>query len=314
MQKLAVWIFALCCTVALGSTAQLPENLAFLESLSNDETAMVEAARNFISQEKELIETDKGLLVQYRESGKRELAESNIAEIGRRIETMDAAWTYVLSKFRNNAAANNYYGELLYDCRGNHARGLERWKIALAIDEDLDRAHNNLGIHYFHSGEVPRGLEHLTRALKLDPKNPDYLFNAAQMYLNFFPQLEKELGLTKQKLYKKAMAFSRDAARYGEGDYSLHKDFADNFWSGSNFGVKVNWEDAAEAWREAREYARDQSDVFHALMNEGRTWVHAERWDNALERLNEASQIRPDGPAIKTLLERAKAGAAASED
>lgn len=274
---------------------------------------MVEAAHRFYTQSKKLLEWDQALLADHRKAGHQELATAKEAEIERRVELMETAWTYVLSVFKNNATANNYYGEFLYDYRNEKRKGFQHWMIAVKIDDDLHRAHNNLSIHYFHFGDVPKGLKHLTQALKLDPKNPDYLFNAAQMYLNFFPQLEKALGLTKRKLYKKAMAFSRDAARYGEEDYTLYQDYAVNFWAGENLGVKVDWEDAAVAWQEARKHARSQSDMFYTLINEGRVWLKAERWDNALEPLTAASQIRPNGPAIKKLMGRAKAGAAASK-
>lgn len=313
MTKLAAWICALACTATWCGAAQLPEELAVIESLSADETAMVEAAHRFYTQSKKLLEWDQALLADHRTAGQQELAKSKQAEIERRIELMETAWTHVLSVYKNNATANNYYGEFLYDYRKEERKGFQHWMIAVKIDDGLHRAHNNLGIHYFHSGDVPKGLSHLTKTLKLDPKNPDYLFNAAQMYLNFFPQLEKALGLTKPRLYKKAMTFSRDAARYGEGDYTLYKDYAVNFWAGENLGVKVNWVDAAKAWQEARKYAPSQSETFHTLINEGRAWLKAERWDNALNPLTAASRIRPNGPAISTLMKRAKAGAAASK-
>lgn len=317
MSRITAWIGALVFTTALcGAQPEiqtLPKELAVLETLVGDEAALVEAARRFVTREESLVEWDRELLRDLNLKSQQEMAVAKRAEIQHRYEMMGVAWEYVLSQFPNNAAANNYYGELLYDVRGDEVAGFMRWKKALAIDKELDRAHNNLGIHYFHNGDVALGLKHLTEALKLDPKHPDYLYNAAQMYLNFFPQLEKALGLTKRKLYKKAMTFSRDAARYGEEDYSLYEDYAVNFWAGENLGVEVDWEDAAKAWQEARKYARVETDLFHTLINEGRAWLKAERWDVALERLTEASLIKPDGPAIKTLMGRARAGAASEE-
>lgn len=313
MTKLAPLICALACTVAWCSAAQLPEALAVIESLSADETAMVEAAHSFYTQSKTLLEWDQALLADHIAADQRELAKAKQAEIKRRTELMETAWTYVLSVHQNNAVANNYYGEFLYDYQKDERKGFQHWMKAVKIDDDLHRAHNNLGIHYFHYDDIPKGLQHLTKALKLDPKNPDYLFNAAQMYLNFFPQLQEELGLTKPRLYKKAMTFSRDARRYGEDDYTLYKDYALNFWAGKNLGVKVNWVDAAKAWQEARKHAPNQAETLSTLMNEGRAWLLAEKWDNALEPITEASRIRPGGPAISTLMKRAKAGAAAGE-
>jgi tetratricopeptide (TPR) repeat protein len=176
------------------------------------------------------------------------------------------------------------------------------------MDEDLAMPYNNLGLHYFHSGDYDRGLTNIGKALDLEPENPDFLFNTTQIYLTYFPQIEKEFGMDKEKLYKEAMRMSKDAAKYAPNDFQILQDYAANFYAGENFGVEVNWSEAALAWQQALPMAPSDADKFYVLLNEGRTWKFANQPGKAAEALNKALVYEPDSRVAKQLLEELASG------
>lgn len=303
-------IAALLATLAVFAAGPLSPELEDLASIADNEALLVETVRRFDLQQQALIEWDRELAQSYAEEGKNDLAQTKADDIEHRIDLIGEAWNFARGYYHDNARVNNYLGEFLYDFRGDTSGALRYWKLALNLDKKLGAVHNNLAIHYFHVGDYDRGLHHVGRALKLEPKNPDYLFNVAQMYLIHFPQIGERYGLSKATLYEQAMRHSRDAARYAPDDYALLLDYAVNFFASENFGVNVNWENAAQAWERARERAPTKTDHFYTLLNEGRVWIRAEQWDKAAQRLQEALQARPESAVAQKLLEEARANAA----
>lgn len=293
--------------VVPGAPAQtLPSELAHLLPLVGDAKQLVDAARRFDVQQKALMEWDDLLIEQYMDEGKRDLAETKMKDLERRIELTDTAWRFVLGHYPNDARANNYYGEFLYDIKGEEAKALTFWLLAVRLDEKLSLVHNNLGVHYFHVGEYDKGLKHLGRALDLEPKNPDYLYNMAQMYLIYFPQLERKFNMPRAKLYKEAMRLSENAVKYAPDDYEMAMDYAVNFFAAENFGVQADWAKAAKAWEAARKLARNQHDVFYTHLNEARVWIEAKNWAKALPALEAARAIEPDSVIVQELIEKTR--------
>lgn len=285
----------------------LSDELARLSALTGDEKQLVDAARRFHLQQEALIEWDLALADQYLEEGKSDLAQTKREDLRHRIALMGEAWQFVLSHHPNSARANNYFGEYLYDHRNDIVGGVRSWTLAVSLDEDLSAGHNNLGIHYFHVGDYDQGLRHLGRALELEPKNPDYLYNLAQMYLIHFPQIQARYDMSLGKIYKEAMRLSGEAARFAPEDFDVLQDYAVNFYAAENFGVEADWKEAAMAWKQARTKARTKMDIFYTLLNEGRAWIRAEQWEKAVKRLEEALEKRPESAVVKGLLEKTKA-------
>ncbi len=56
----------------------------------------------------------------------------------------------------------------------------------------------------------------MEEALEVEPDNPDFLYNATQLYLNFYPQVAKRYEWPKKKVYHEAMKMSRKAAKLAE--------------------------------------------------------------------------------------------------
>lgn len=286
--------------------ADLPQELKFLETLEADEAALVDAGRRFQLQQFGLMDWDQQLTESYARDGQRDLAVAQQDEMQKRGTHIRAMWEWILERYPQNARAHNYYGEYLFDYAGDEAGGIKHWMTASQIDADLGPAQNNLGIYYFHTGDYARGLEHLERALKIEPENPDYLYNMAQMYLIHFVQIEKLTKTPRDKLYKQAMDMSKKAAELMPADFDIVQDYAVNFFASQNFGVEVDWADAAAAWKRTQAVARTEDERFYALLNEARAWMNGEQPRNAVAPLEAAVQIHTDNAVAQQLLAKAR--------
>ncbi len=295
--------------LSVGVYAQLPDELAHLAALAEDQDELVSAARRFDLQQQELIGWDRSLVEKFMSQGKPDLAATQQAATRKRVDLIRTAWVYVTDRYPNNARAVNYYGEFLYDYDNNQAKALQNWRVAVKLDDELAAAHNNLGIHFFHTGGYKNGLDHLQRALDLEDDNPDFLFNMSQMYLLFFPQLGRMLDLSKEKIYKEAMRMSKRATQFAPDDYDILLDYATNFYAAENFDIESDWEEAALAWQRARAKARTETETFFTFLNEGRTWLRSNKKGNAVKPLEEAAALRPQSPVVKKLLKEARRGA-----
>lgn len=285
----------------------LPTELIQLQELVGDPGELVGAARRFDLQQQKLFQWDGELARKHAASGQQDLAATKAEESRRRLALIEQAWLFTLNYYPNDARANNYYGEFLYDYRARIPDAIQKWHLAARMDSGLASPHNNLGIHYFHTGDYDNGLKHLSKALKLEPKNPDFLYNLSQMYVIHFPYLQQKYKMPERRLYNEAMRLSREAAKYAPGDYDIVKDYAMNFFAGANFGVEVDWDKAAEAWDQAGNLARDAPERFHCQIWEGRAWIKAGEWARALAVLNEAHQFKPDSEVVQKLIDETEA-------
>ncbi len=309
MNRKLWWIAILVFGTSVGASSQdLPPELKHLESLASDQTALVDSARRFHLQQQSLIEWDLRMITDYNRQGERLLAEEKQRELNRRVDLLEAQWKWILARYPNDARANNYYGEFLFDYGGDEAAGLKHWLTAVKLDDTCAPAHNNLGIQYFHTGNYAEGLQHLQRAVELEPDSPDYLYNMAQMYLIHFHVLEGALKLSHDKIYREAMKMSKKAADLAPEDFDILQDYAVNFYAAENFGVEVDWSEAAEAWRRALPHVRTEDEKFYALLNEGRAWIRSSKPQNAVRPLEDAIAMNSASDVAKELLAKARGG------
>lgn len=290
-----------------GAQGTLPSELVHLQELVGDAGQLVAAARRFDLQQQKLIEWDRELAREHADAGRRDLVETKGEDSDRRLALIEQSWLFALQYYPNDARANNYYGEFLYDYRRRVPEAVQKWLLASRMDSGLASPHNNLGIHYFHIGDYDNGLKHLRSALKLEPKNPNFLYNLSQMYVIHFPYLQRKYGMPEKKLYKEAMRLSKEAAKYAPDDYDIVKDYALNFFAGENFGVDVPWNEGAKAWIQARNLARTEAEQFHCHLQEGRAWIKAGESARALAALNEARAFEPGSAVIQKLIDETEA-------
>ncbi len=283
------------------------EEWTWVDEAGGDPATLVEKVRAFDRLHRDLAEE---IIVAYRKvagtPASEEKAKDLLDQAGAHIALIREAYERAAALQPNNAALLNYRGEFLYDVMGDEAEGVRLWRRAVELDDTLAPAHNNLGIHYFHSGNYEEGLKELDRALKLDREHPDFLFNMAQMYLIHTPQVMELRHWSEKKIYREAMKLSRKAVKQAPDDYALARDYAMNFFSAERFGVKPDWERAAEAWAAARACAPAETDVFYTWLNQGRVLVAAREDEKAVKCLEQALAIKADSTAATDLLAGAR--------
>lgn len=194
------------------------------------------------------------------------------AEIAACIARLKALAAFGLKSYDHNARVHNFNGTVAYDALNRQLDGVKEWLAAVSLDPDYSDPYNNLGMHYFHSGEYVLGFQNMDRALELEPKNPDYCFNMAQNYLIYRPQTEKQRGWDDKRIYKEAMKLSKKAAKLAPEDFQILQDYAVNFLAAENFGETPDWKAAAKAWEVARKHAKRDVDIYFTWLNEGRSW------------------------------------------
>lgn len=291
--------------------AALPEELSSLQELWGDEEKLIDGVRQFDLVQQALADWDADQLApQYAQAGDLELAKQKQQEARHRLEVIQRAYEEVLKRYPDNARARIYLGELLYDRYGKHDEGLRLWQEAAKLDPKQPEVWNDLAIHYSHVGELDKALDYYDKALALDPNNADFLYNIVQVYLTYWPDVERHYKWSRAQLFRKAMEYSKKAIELRPDNYPMLQNYAENYFvGGENMKLPVNWEDAAAAWQKVRESAREKDETFNAYMWEARAWLRANRKDQAAKCLEEALKLYPKSQVAQRLLAEVKPGA-----
>ena len=233
MIRITTAIALLVSAACLAQNPDLPEELAGLVPLLDDQARLFETVRALDKRETALAQEEfaraKGLAGQ---DGEGERAEALRTQAEKRLSLVRLAYEELLERHPGSAQGHNFYGELLYDHFSDEAAALKEWRLAEALDRKYSAPLNNLAIHYCHNAEPLRGLDYFERVLELDPDQPDYLFNVVQVYLTQFPEVQARYGWDSPRLYAEAMKLSKRAVEKDPDDYDLWKDYAQNPFSG----------------------------------------------------------------------------------
>ncbi len=235
------------------------------------------------------------------EEGKKELQRANGELLLSR-----QAYELALQRYPDHALLHNYYGEILFDRFDEQEAGVGEWKKAIKLDGKLGRAHNNLGVFLCHAGGYAEGLASLDKAVLLEPENPDYQYNIAQIYLAHWPQVMEIRKWTAGDLFKAAMTASETASRCAPDDFELAADYARNFFVGEEIGIAPDWDRAAKAWQRVRQLVRNDDEKFNAWLNEGRVWYKANKAGRAVKCCDEALKVRPQSMVAEELKNMAR--------
>lgn len=303
---LAIFLLAVTKLNAQVEVRLIPE-IVSLQNFADDPVKLVDAARRYQLQQADLTGWDLELAHKHDEADENASRDSRGEQIQKRTANMQAVWDYVLSEYPNNVRALNYFGEFWYDYGGDSNKAITYWKRSAALDSATGFADNNLGLHYFHTGQYKFGHNYLEKALESDETNPDFLFNMAQMYLTYFVQLEEILKIDRKRLFREAMKYSKDAAKYAPDDLEIVQDYAVNFFAGANLGVDADWKAAARAWVDVRALVTNREQRFYTLLNEGRCWTREKDSARALERYEQALALRPESVIAQELVVKTKA-------
>lgn len=238
--------------------------------------------------------------------GEKDAAYAAAQESERHINLVQSAYDMGLGNFSDSAVMHNYYGEFIYDCLGDSHRAAQHWKKAIQHDPNLARAHCNFGMYALHSGMYSTGFESMDIALRLEPDNPDYLYNMVQAYFAHSLHLMQARKMSRDKIFTEAIKMSEKAADILPDDFEVLRDYALNFFLGEEYGVKVNWKDAAKAWQEARTKARTDAERFNTWLNEARVYKNSGDSKKTMECLDAAKAIWPDSPVVQQLIKDLK--------
>jgi tetratricopeptide (TPR) repeat protein len=238
--------------------------------------------------------------------GDKEAAYAAAQESERHINLVQSAYEMGLGHYDDSAILHNYYGEFIYDYLGDANKGAQHWKKAIQNDPNLARAHCNFGMYALHNGMYSIGFESMDTALRLEPDNPDYLYNMVQAYFAHSLYLMQERKMNRAKIFTEAMKMSKKAADILPEDFEILRDYGLNFFLGEEYGEKVNWKDAAKAWQKARTKARTDAERFNTWLNEARVYKNMEDSKKTLECLNAALEIWPDSPVVQELIKDLK--------
>ena len=208
----------------------------------------------------------------------------------------------VHAKYPDNPLAMTFYGSILYYELGRQDEAVMLWKRASVVNDKLPEPINELYIHYFHVGDYANGWEAMEKVRKLAPDDPDVLFNLAQTFLTYAPQVKQRYEWNDKKVYEEAMKCSKKAAEKLPQDFQVLQDYANNFYAAENFGVEADWKDALEAWSKARAYAPNEYNVFYCWLNEARCAIRKGDKSHATTALGEALKIEPESKAANNLL------------
>jgi Tfp pilus assembly protein PilF len=286
---------------ALCATAQSDAEKARIDTLIADSATVGAKVRAYDGLHQKLADVFAKRAAALEKEGKKEEAEQQVQRANAELMLARQAYERALQRYPGNAELHNYYGEILFDRFEEREKGVGEWRKAVERDDKLSSAYNNLGIYLCHNGEYVEGLQNLDKAVLLEPENPDYQYNLAQIYLTNWPQVMKIRKWTAEQVYKAAMTASETAARCAPRDFDLVVDYARNFFVAEQMDVTPDWEAAAVAWQSARTLARSEEEVFNTWLNEGRVWYRAGNGGKSEKCCEEALKIRPQSLVAKEL-------------
>lgn len=304
MRVLGAWL--LLYSVALAQDQALPGEIAPLAQLMTHEDQAIEVLRRFDRAQNALGDWDFELARQLGNAGDTAAAQTKLDDARRRFDLVRKAYETFLQTYPNNARALTYFGELLYDRYQEYPQAIQNWKLATQLDATLGMPCNDLGIHYCHEGDYDQGFSYFEKALELEPNNPDYLFNVAQIYLTNRPQAMERYKWNEKRLFKEAMKLSKRATELAPNDFSLAQDYAVNFFAAESLGISANWNEAIKAWEHARALTTNPDQIYYAWLNEGRAAIKANKASHASACLEEAIRMNPNSTAARGLLEEVK--------
>jgi protein O-mannosyl-transferase len=158
------------------------------------------------------------------------------------------------------------------------------WNHALAVTDQNDVAHNNLGFLFLRRGELDKATSEFQTALEIRSRNTQSHYGLGMALI------QSNLGnvLARQHLYEAAVEHLQEAVK-------LRPDYADAYFNlGTVLFQQGQIDQAITEWRKALEIrpqdAEAHRNVADALRKEGKV-------QEAISEYNQALNITPDDPA-----------------
>jgi tetratricopeptide (TPR) repeat protein len=125
------------------------------------------------------------------------LAFLELAEALRRRGQLDAAYKVArggLARYPGLADAHDLMARVLSD-QGDLAGAFDAWSSALQLDPMRTSALKGVGFLYFRAGDAPAALDHLQRAMEVDPDDPSIAQAIARLGAGMLPPSDAPAAL-----------------------------------------------------------------------------------------------------------------------
>ena len=204
-------------------------------------------------------------------------------DMGRAVEAREAL-EQALRVDRAFAPALHLLGQI-ERAAGNDERAVELLRSAAKEDSENSLVHYDLGLALAQSGSRELAVPYFERALELDPRHKESLYNLAQAVQAVDPEKARE--------YRERFA----ALKAEEQD----TDRAGTLW---NFALaeaqKERWAEAFDLFQQALAACGQCPARGHIHKNFGLTYGHAGKLEEAERELLQALKLLPDDPEVPT--------------
>jgi tetratricopeptide (TPR) repeat protein len=218
-------------------------------------------------------------------------------KIRARLYEVEAAYRSFLRAHPEHVPARIALGSHLND-QGREEEAAEAWEAALKHETNSPALYNNLAAIYSHRGPIEKAFDFLERALELNPREPVYYHNYANLVFLFRRDAMKRWDFTEQQVFDKALDLFERALRLDPESFLLAADIAQ-----THYGVRPFRPAAAlAAWERALALADDDLERQGVLLHLARVHMMAHRPDEAAAALAQVNH--PVHDTMKQRLER----------
>lgn len=206
--------------------------------------------------------------------------------------------------------ARAYYelGTLYYWEGQDEDRAASLWLRTIELDPRFDLAYNALAVHYADAAAPDKALRFITEALRLEPDQPVYHFNAATFLFSFRQQAMKMFGWDLRRTWREILGHYREALRLDPDNYVFARDYAQTFNFAHYFGVEADYRRARAVWEQALPLAPSRSERVMVLTNLARVSLYLGERAAAERYLREALRLNPHNPVALLLRRRMAEG------
>ena len=208
--------------------------------------------------------------------GAGESREALNQRIRARLDSVRKDYEDFLRCFPDSARGHLAYGSFLND-QGEEQAAVAQDEIAAQLDPKNPAAWNQIANYCGEHGPITNAFVDYARAIDLDPTEPVYYQNLAQMVYLYRVDAKAFYGISEGQVFDKALALYRKAMQLDPHNFLLATDYAESY-----YGIRpLRTNDALAAWTNALQNAPDDN------TREG-VYIHLARIKMAAGRFAEA--------------------------
>jgi tetratricopeptide (TPR) repeat protein len=198
-----------------------------------------------------------------------------------RIDPLRAAYEDFIKHHPNHARARASYASFLREL--NDEEGAQaQLEAALRLDTNNPAIYNDLAEIYAHVGPIKTALKYFARAIELNPREPLYYHNFADVVYLFRTDVKELYGINEQQVFDKALDLYRQAMKLDPANFDLAYDVAQTY-----YGIQPRRTEAAlNAWTNALSIAPGETERESVYVHLARLKLHDRRFAEARAHLD----------------------------